>query len=78
MKDVVQALPEAEPDDERRHRNVEPDVDGGPGREAVLRLARRWLNRRSQRRSLTNGEFYGTYISRHPVATPRRLVNLIV
>lgn len=46
-------------------------------REAVLRLARRWLNRRSQRRSMPCVLFYGTYISRHPVATPRRLVNLI-
>ncbi len=47
-------------------------------REAVLRLGRRWLNRRSQRRSMPYALFYGTYIARHPVATPRRLVNLIV
>ncbi len=47
-------------------------------REAVMRLAHRWLNRRSQRRSMACDEFYGTYISRHPVAAPRRLVNLIV
>lgn len=45
-------------------------------REAVLRLAHRWLNRRSQRRSLSMPTFYGQYIARYSVAAPRRLVNL--
>lgn len=46
-------------------------------REAALRLARRWLCRRSQRGQMGLASFYQTYIQRHPVAVPRKLVNLI-
>jgi group II intron reverse transcriptase/maturase len=46
-------------------------------REAALRMALRWLRRRSQRGKMRQTEFYGMYIARHPVVVPRRLVNLI-
>lgn len=45
-------------------------------REAALRMALRWLRRRSQRGKMRYTTFYTTYIARHPVARPRRLVNL--
>jgi hypothetical protein len=44
-------------------------------REAVKRLLFRWINRRSQRRSMTLRQF-GVYVDRHGLASPRRLVNL--
>ena len=47
-------------------------------RQSVLRLAHRWLNRRSQRRSMTQAKFHSTYLAHHPVATPRRLATLFV
>ena len=40
------------------------------------RLAFRWLNRRSQSRSMNWSEFY-TYIDRHGLASPRKLTDLI-
>jgi hypothetical protein len=40
------------------------------------RLAFRWLNRRSQSRSMTWSEFY-TYVDRHGLASPRKLTDLI-
>ena len=46
-------------------------------REATLRMARRWLLRRSQRGKLGLVFFHQTYIQRHPVALPRHLVDLI-
>lgn len=46
-------------------------------REAALRMARRWLLRRSQRGHMGVVFFYQTYIQRHPVAVPRHLVDLI-
>jgi RNA-directed DNA polymerase len=46
-------------------------------REAALRLARRWLCRRSQRGTMGIIFFYQVYIQRHPVAVPRCIVDLI-
>lgn len=46
-------------------------------REAALRIARRWLIRRSQRGKMGLTFFYQIYIQRHPVALPRRVVDLI-
>jgi hypothetical protein len=40
------------------------------------RLAFRWLNRRSQSRSMNWSEFY-TYVDRHGLASPRKLTDLI-
>ncbi len=45
-------------------------------REAALRMALRWLRRRSQRGTMRQRDFYTAYIRRHPVAGPRKLVNL--
>ncbi len=45
-------------------------------REAALRMALRWLRRRSQRGKMRYTTFYTEYIARHPIAHPRRLVNL--
>lgn len=41
----------------------------------VLKLVRRWLNRRSQKKSMTKEQFYN-YISCHPVVTPKIHINL--
>jgi hypothetical protein len=46
-------------------------------REVALRLARRWLVRRSQRGKMGLTYFYQVYVRRHPVALPRRLTDLI-
>ena len=46
-------------------------------REAAMRLARRWFRRRSQRGKMDPTFFYTVYIRRHPVAEPRRILNLI-
>ena len=40
------------------------------------RLAFRWLNRRSQSRSMNWSEFY-TYVDRYELAGPRQLTDLI-
>lgn len=45
-------------------------------REAALRMALRWLRRRSQRGAMRQTDFYTAYLSRYPVAVPCRLVNL--
>jgi RNA-directed DNA polymerase len=45
-------------------------------REAAMRMALRWLRRRSQRGKMRCTTFYTEYIARHPIAQPRRLVNL--
>ena len=44
-------------------------------RTAVLILAYRWLNRRSNRRSVSWKRFYA-YVGRYPLAGPKRLINL--
>ena len=45
-------------------------------REEVLRFAKRWLNRRSQKTSV-NWEEFTAYCDRYPVASPERLTDLI-
>ena len=43
---------------------------------AAMKLAFRWLNRRSQKTS-TNWENFYTYLERHPLAGPVKLKDLI-
>lgn len=45
-------------------------------REAAKKLALRWLNRRSQRKSKNWGQF-NAYMDRFPLASPRKLTDLI-
>jgi RNA-directed DNA polymerase len=45
-------------------------------REAAIRLACRSIRRRSQRK-MSQTTFYAEYLPRHPIASPRRLTNLI-
>ncbi len=45
-------------------------------REAARRMAKRWLNRRSQATNI-NWSDYGAYCIRHPLASPTRLTDLI-
>ena len=45
-------------------------------RDAAKKLALRWLNRRSQRKSKNWGQFHA-YMDRFPLASPRKLTDLI-
>lgn len=55
--------------------------DNGPWlmrfRRAAVRLALRWLRRRSQTANMSYADFRN-YLTRHPIVGPQKLLNLIV